>query len=161
MKRSGLGLNEYKLISEDQRSLEVISSVISESRTIIAIAGILFGFLLSVSANHKIYNPLDRSLLMASLICSVLTVGVFSLPVVYHHIEFPYHNPRKFALRYHWFMSVGFIPYFLTFFFSILFALRNLLDIERSIILSLLVFILILLVYVFRKKSESLVRKTS
>ncbi len=151
---------EHRLISENQRSLEVISSVISESRTIIAIAGILFGFLLSVSANHKVSDPLDRSLLIASLICSVLTVGIFSLPVIYHHIEFPYHNPRKFALRYHWFMSVGFIPYLLTFFFSILFALRNLLGLEKSVVLSLLIFVLILLVYVFRKKSETLVRKT-
>ncbi|MCD6549743.1 hypothetical protein J7K41_03485 [Candidatus Micrarchaeota archaeon] len=151
---------EHRLISENQRSLEVISSVISESRTIIAIAGILFGFLLSVSANHEVSDPLDRSLLIASLICSVLTVGIFSLPVIYHHIEFPYHNPRKFALRYHWFMSVGFIPYLLTFFFSILFALRNLLGLEKSVVLSILIFVLILLVYVFRKKSETLVRKT-
>jgi len=145
-------------LSEREESLRVITAVISESRTIIALIGIIFGFLLNVSVSLTLLDVTEKMLLIASLVFSIITVGVFSLPVIYHHLEFPYRDPEKFALRYHWFMSIGFVPFLLTFFFAACFALHRLLG-NVAFVITVILFIIVGIVYALRRVSRRLVHK--
>ena len=131
-------------------ALKKISSAISESRTVMTVAGVLLGFLLSVSVRGGQYDSTEMMLLLSSLILSTLTIGLFSLPVIYHHLEFPYKDPRKFLNRYHWFMMVGFIPFLLTIFLASTFAIYQFIG-NYAFLASLFVYVIIWLVYVLRK----------
>jgi len=118
--RGGLSKEEYE---EPVEVLKRISSAVSESRTVITVAGVLFGFLLNVSVIIAAYDIYEEMLLTSSLVLSMLTVILFSMPVIYHHIEFPYKDPEKFMKRYHWFMMIGFVPFLLGLFTASTFAL--------------------------------------
>ena len=134
-------------------ALSYISNAISESRTLITIAGVLFGFLLNVSMMEEKVDYTGKLLLSVSLVLSVFTVIVFSMPVIYHHIEFPYKDPKKFLFRYHWFMTIGFFPFLLTIFLSSTFALYRLIG-DYSIWITTVVFLLSGVIYLMRKHSR-------
>ena len=149
-KRHSYSKSLRNLQTEDIDALKRISSAVSESRTVIAVAGVLFGFLLNVSTNIQASDTLEEVLLVSSLILSMLTVILFSMPVIYHHLEFPYKNPRKFIKRYHWFMMIGFIPFLLSLFTASTFAMYQFIG-YFAILVSLSVYAFAWLIDVLRK----------
>jgi len=71
----------------------------------------LFGFLLSISINApKEFGALDSIILMIALFSITFPVSLFAIPVIYHHLSYPYKNFEKFKLRSHRFIIFGIIP---------------------------------------------------
>ena len=103
-----------------------LGDILGEARTLTGIIGIIFGFLLATTFSAQNLTPIENILLTGALFCSMLSLGIFSLPIIYHHIEFPYCDMKKFVKRFHRFLTIGFLPFILTFIFAIYLALERL-----------------------------------
>jgi hypothetical protein len=85
--------------------------IIRESALLTTVSGFLFGFLLNISINTpKGFGPLDSIVLMISLFAITLAVSLFAMPVVYHHLQYPYRDLEKFKLGSHRFIKFGIVP---------------------------------------------------
>jgi hypothetical protein len=51
---------------------------------------------------------------MISLFAITLVVSLFAMPVVYHHLQYPYRDLEKFKLRNHRFIRFGIVPVAIT-----------------------------------------------
>ena len=127
-----------------------VGDILSEARTLTGIIGIIFGFLLATTFSAQNLTPTENLLLTAALFCSMLALGIFSLPILYHHLEFPYTDIEKFTRRFHRFIIVGFVPFMLTFFFAIYLALERLAP-GHGYIVVLLIVLALIVVYKMRK----------
>jgi hypothetical protein len=52
--------------------------------------------------------------LLVALFSITVTTLLFSMPVIYHHFQYPYRKFEKFRLRSHRFIMFGIIPFFIT-----------------------------------------------
>ena len=87
--------NKENDIKED--IIKDYNSIIRESALLTTVSGFLFGFLLNISINSpKGFDPLDSIVLMISLFAITLAVSLFAMPVVYHHLQYPYRDLEKF-----------------------------------------------------------------
>src|ERR671929_1185023 len=85
-------------------------AVIRESALLTTVSGFLFGFLLNISINTpKGFGPIDSIVLMISLFAITLAVSLFAMPMVYHHLQYPYRDLEKFKLRSHKFIKFGIV----------------------------------------------------
>jgi hypothetical protein len=101
--------NKENDIKED--IIKDYNSIIRESALLTTVSGFLFGFLLNISINSpKGFDPLDSIVLMISLFAITLAVSLFAMPVVYHHLQYPYRDLEKFKLRSHTFIKFGIVP---------------------------------------------------
>ena len=72
-------------------------SVLKESGVLTSVSGIIFGFLLNISINSpKGFTIEDSILLMISLYSISFAVSFFVMPIIYHHIQYPYRDIEKF-----------------------------------------------------------------
>jgi hypothetical protein len=87
------------------------NTVLNESRVLVTFSAILFGFLLNASIvkpeRVEFYN---QAVLATALFSITVAVSLFIMPVVYHHLEFPYANLEKFIQRTHRFIIIGLVP---------------------------------------------------
>ncbi|MCC7571740.1 hypothetical protein KO465_10575 [Candidatus Micrarchaeota archaeon] len=123
-----------------------LSDVLAESRTLTGLIGIIFGFLLNVIFSGSVQNLIELWLLETAIICSVLSLALFAMPVIYHHLQFPYSDKNKYILRSHWFISVGFIPAIVMFYTSVTLALYKVFSVYAFLV-SAFLFILIYIIY--------------
>ena len=101
--------NNEKYIKDD--IIKDYNSIIRESALLTTVSGFLFGFLLNISINTpKGFGPLDSIVLVISLFAITLAVSLFAMPVVYHHLQYPYRDLEKFKLRSHRFIKFGMVP---------------------------------------------------
>lgn len=115
---------------EDRRDdlVRDYGTVLRESSILIVISGILFGFLLNITVNV----PEDRSIVtMVSLLAAMFSITVaisfFAMPVIYHHLQYPYTDIEKFKLRSHRFVVFGLVPMGITLYLGLAIALSSLL----------------------------------
>ena len=100
--------NKENDIKED--IIKDYNSIIKESALLTTVSGFLFGFLLNISINSpKGFDPLE-SIVLISLFAITLAVSLFAMPVVYHHLQYPYRDLEKFKLRSHRFIKFGIVP---------------------------------------------------
>jgi hypothetical protein len=104
-----------------------------------------------MSANPEAYDSGEQMLLLLALFSGILAVGILSIPVIYHHLSYPYRNPQRFETRFHFFMSVGLVPFALMFIFSTAFALHRLIGFNAYYLTGLAVLIVVA-TYVLRRK---------
>ena len=101
-------------ISEDEVKDDVIKhydSVIRESSLLTTVCGFLFGFLLNISINTpQGFAAEDSIILLVALYSISFAVSFFAMPVIYHHLQYPYRDLEKFKLRAHRFMRFGIAP---------------------------------------------------
>lgn len=116
---------------EDKRDdlVRDYGTVLRESSILIVISGILFGFLLNITVNI----PEDRSIVtMVALLVAMFSITVaisfFAMPVIYHHLQYPYTDIEKFKLRSHRFILFGLVPMGITLYLGLAIALSSLLD---------------------------------
>lgn len=105
-----------------------LGGVIAEFRLLIAVSGILFGFLLNVSASRLIVEPNEKLILIVALSFAAVSVMIFLLPVIYHHSHsFPITDDEavKLYLRSHRFALWGLTSLIITIFFSLILSLYN------------------------------------
>ncbi|MEM4389229.1 MAG: DUF6328 family protein [Candidatus Micrarchaeia archaeon] len=127
-----------------------LSDVLAELRTLLTVSGVIFGFLLSASAYHAAFPPIKDQLFVISIISSILAIGIFSIPVIYHHVQFPYPSREKFIARSHQFITLGFIPLIIMFFATTTFALFDFFG-YSAFLISLVLLMVFVLIYASRK----------
>jgi len=86
-------------------------TILKESALLTTFAGILFGFLLDISINTpETFDFIDRVVLIVALFSVTFAASIFIMPVIYHHLEYPYGDLEKFKSRSHRFIMFGLIP---------------------------------------------------
>ena len=93
------------------RLLTDYNTVLNESRVLVTFSAILFGFRLNASIvkpeRVEFYNQV---VLTSALFSITVAASLFIMPVIYHHLRFPYENLEKFIARTHRFILIGLVP---------------------------------------------------
>ncbi|HEX5186429.1 MAG TPA: hypothetical protein VFV86_06020 [Nitrososphaeraceae archaeon] len=90
-----------------------------------SVAGIISGFLLNISINSPTgFSAEDSLILMISLYSITIAVSLFVMPVVYHHIQYPYIDIDKFKIRSHKFIKFGLVPGAITMYLGLVLGLK-------------------------------------
>jgi ABC-type uncharacterized transport system permease subunit len=126
-------------------------TVLKESAVLTTFGGVLFGFLLNISirgANQL--SSLERIILVLALFSITIAVSFFLMPVIYHHVQFPYTDVDKFKRRAHRFILFGLIPTVVTLYLGMILAFSPLLD-NLAYFVAVLPFLFIYILYRMRK----------
>ncbi len=137
-------------MSEDRLSGDY-DTILKESTILTSFGGILFGFLLNISvrgANQLIYP--EKVILVLSLFSITIAVSLFVMPVIYHHLQFPYTDIDRFKRRAHRFIIFGLVPTAFTLYLGLVLALSPLID-SLAYFIAGLPFILVYVLYRMRK----------
>ena len=120
-------MNEEKKSKEEVKDDIVVTydTVLRESSVLTSVSGIIFGFLLNISLNSPNgFSTDDSIILMISLYSITFAVFLFVMPVIYHHIQYPYKDIEKFKMRAHYFIKIGMIPLIMTLYLGLLLGLK-------------------------------------
>ena len=72
-------------------------TILKESAALVTFSGILFGFILNISINPPdTFTYIDKILLLITLYAITIAACLFVMPIIYHHIQYPYHDFEKF-----------------------------------------------------------------
>lgn len=144
-------MNDHNNKDDRDELLTDYNAIIRESALVIAFTGILFGFLLNMSVSFaESFTFVNQITLMVAIFSITIAISLFILPVVYHHINFPYKDLEKFKRRAHRFMLFGFIPTGITLYLSLEIALSSFIGIS-AFALSALPFVLVYVLFLKRK----------
>ena len=127
-------------------------TILKESAALTTFSGILFGFILNISINPPDnFSYIDKILLLITLYAITIAACLFVMPIIYHHIQYPYHDFEKFRKRSHRFILYGLIPVGITLIIAL--GISSSLLINKSIFIPLCIipFILIIVLYLKRK----------
>jgi uncharacterized protein DUF6328 len=127
-------------------------TILKESAALVTFSGILFGFILNISINPPDnFSYIDKILLLITLYAITIAACLFVMPIIYHHIQYPYHDFEKFRKRSHRFILYGLIPVGITLIIAL--GISSSLLINKSIFIPLFIipFILIIVLYLKRK----------
>jgi len=105
-----LGWDDEDEIKKD-RLYRDYDTILKESAVLTTFSGVLFGFLLNISirgANQLLF--VEKIILVLASFSVAIAISLFVMPVIYHHVEFPYTDVDKFKKRSHRFILFGFIP---------------------------------------------------
>jgi hypothetical protein len=95
---------------------------------------------------------IDKIMILIALFSITISAVLFIMPVIYHHLEYPYLDFDKFKKRTHRFTLFGLIPALLTLFLGLQLATRSLMgNFVVSSVLSIIPFALIYVFYRLRK----------
>jgi hypothetical protein len=137
--------------SSKDRLLRDYDTVLKESTLLTTFGGILFGFLLNISiraANQLIFP--EKIILVLALFSITIAVSLFVMPVIYHHLQFPYSDLDKFKRRAHRFILFGLYPTFLTLYLGMTLALSPLIE-RLAYFVAILPFAFVYVLYRLRK----------
>lgn len=107
-----------------------VGDILGEFRLLVAVSGILFGFLLNVAVfKGGEEASVQAFLTILALSFAAISVLIFLLPPVYHHSRsFPimHEEKRKLYFRSHQFALYGILTLILTIYFSLVLAFYSL-----------------------------------
>jgi hypothetical protein len=127
-------------------------TILKESALLTTFAGILFGFLLDISiSTPETFDFIDRVVLLVALFSITFAASIFVMPVVYHHLQYPYKDLEKFKSRSHRFIMFGLMPAGITLYLGLVLSLSSLLDRFPAFLISSIPFILIYVFFRMRK----------
>jgi len=127
-------------------------TILKESAALVTFSGILFGFILNISINPPdTFSYIDKILLLITLYAITIAACLFVMPIIYHHLQYPYHDFEKFRKRSHRFILYGLIPVGITLIIALGISSSLLINKSFFIPLSLIPFILIIVLYLKRK----------
>ena len=138
---------------KEDRLVRDYDTVLRESALLTTFAGILFGFLLNISIN-AVRNELeydDRIALVVALFSITIAISLFVMPVIYHHIQYPYGDFEKFKRRSHRFIIFGLIPAGFTLYLGLELALSSVTEAILAYILAAIPFFLVYIFFRMRK----------
>jgi hypothetical protein len=137
---------------EEDRLILGYGTIVRESALLTTTGGILFGFLLNISiSSSESFSLINRITLLVALYSITIAISLFVMPVIYHHLQYPYRDLEKFKERSHKFMIFGLIPFGLTLYLALEIALSFTVSREIAFGLAAIPF---LLVYVLFKKRK-------
>jgi len=122
--------NRLEEIQTDILQHEVqVGDIMAEVRQFTTVAGVLFGFLLTVGIAYldRIPGPVQRILLVLAMASTASAMLIFILPPLYHHLRFPMDQRQllQFYWRSHKFIIWGIVPLYAAVYFSLLLALSQ------------------------------------
>ncbi|MGI0000835.1 MAG: hypothetical protein ACRD6Q_06390, partial [Nitrososphaeraceae archaeon] len=97
------------------------------------------------------FSYTDKGLILIMLYTITTAASLFVMPIIYHHIQYPYGDFEKFRKRSHRFILYGLIPVGITLIIALEIASSLLINKSLSLLLSLIPFILIIIFYLKRK----------
>ena len=126
-------------------------TVLRESTLLTTFSGILFGFLVNISirGTNQLIFP-EKIILVLALFSITIAVSFFVMPVIYHHMQFPYSDLDKFKRRAHRFVMFGLYPTFFTLYLGMTLALSPLIE-KLAYFVALLPFAFVYVLYRLRK----------
>ena len=136
---------------DNDRLTKDYDTILKESALLTTFTGILFGFLLNISitcTGHLDYN--ERIILVLSLFSITIAASLFVMPVVYHHVQFPYSDLEKFKTRAHRFILFGLIPTGITLYLGIVLSFSPIIGV-LAFIVAVMPFGLVYFLYKMRK----------
>jgi hypothetical protein len=137
---------------DDDKLIRHYDTILKESALLSTFSGILFGFLLNMAINiPSNFALIDEITLIAALYSTTVAASLFVMPVVYHHLQYPYGSFHKFKTRSHRFILLGLVPAGITLYLGLELAIHSLLGSIESIILASLPFILVYFLFRARK----------
>jgi hypothetical protein len=140
------------LSDKDDRLIQRYDTILKESALLTTFSGILFGFLLNISVNiPRNFSLIDIIVTIIALYSITIAASLFVMPVIYHHVQYPYVNWNKFKVRSHRFILYGLIPAGVTLYLGLELAIHSRLGSVESFILASLPFILLYLLFRARK----------
>lgn len=107
--------------------IENYRTILNELSLLTTVSVLLFGFLLA-SADSFTSTILEEVLYSVALVLVATATLVFVLPVVYHHLQFPFRNFEKFQERTHSWIMLGMPLLGGAFYLSLSLAIWSLLD---------------------------------
>ena len=144
--------NDDDVTRKEDRLIKDYDTILKESALLTTFAGILFGFLLEISINTPDDFALgDKIILLLSLFSITIAASLFVMPVIYHHLQYPYKDLDKFKIRSHRFIIFGLIPASVTLFLGMELALSSLIDRFPAFIISAVPFVLVYILFRMRK----------
>lgn len=133
------------------RLLRDYDAILRESTLLATFSGILFGFLLNISINvPRDFDVVDKAVLLVALYSITVAIFLFIMPVIYHHLQYPYTDFEKFKKRSHRFMLFGVVPAMITLYLGLVLALLHTLG-DLAFLLAAIPYVL---VYIFFKKRK-------
>ena len=137
---------------EEDRLILGYDTIVRESALLTTTGGILFGFLLQISISApEGFSSINKVTLLIALYSITIAISLFVMPVIYHHIQYPYRDLEKFKERSHRFMMFGLIPAGVTLYLALEIALSFTVGREIAFGLAAIPF---LLVYILFKKRK-------
>ncbi|MGE5821187.1 MAG: DUF6328 family protein [Nitrososphaerota archaeon] len=136
----------------DDKLVQRYDTILKESALLSTFSGILFGFLLNMAINvPENFAFIDKLTLIVALYSTTVAASLFVMPVVYHHLQYPYGSLDKFKSRSHTFIILGLIPAGITLYLGLVLAIHSLLGSIESFILASLPFVLVYFLFRARK----------
>lgn len=127
-------------------------TILNESALLTTFSAILFGFLLNISVNPpSTFSAIDIIILIISLYSITIAASLFAMPVIYHHVQYPYGDLNKFKVRSHRFIISGLVPTGITLYLGLELAIHSRLGSIESFILASFPFILVYFLFRARK----------
>ncbi len=127
-------------------------TIVKESGLLTTTGGILFGFLLDISINPpESFSFINRITLLVALYSITIAISLFVMPVIYHHVQYPYRDLEKFKERSHRFMMFGLIPAGVTLYLALEIALSFTVSREVAFGLAAIPFLLVYVIFINRK----------
>lgn len=134
------------------RLVQDYGTVLRESAVLTTFAGILFGFLFNTSVTVPDSLAFtDRISLLIALFSITVAVSLFVMPVIYHHLQYPYTDIEKFKIRSHRFIMFGLIPAGLTLYLGLEIALSSVMDLGYAFALAAVPFVMVYIFFRLRK----------
>lgn len=145
-------MTEDENVRKDNLSSDY-GSILRENAILTTFSAFLFGFLLNIAINpSKGFIFVDKIIILISLFSITISAVLFIMPVIYHHLEYPYLDLDKFKKRSHRFTLLGLIPAMITLFLGLQLATRSLIEnLPISFGLGTIPFVLIYIIYKLRK----------
>lgn len=126
-------------------------TILRESMILTAFSGVLFGFLFNVSVNiPPNLSEISRISLLVALFSITVSISLFVMPVIYHHVQYPYTDVDKFKRRSHRFILFGIGPALFTLYLGLEIALSVVIG-EFAFILAAFPFIAVYALFSARK----------
>jgi hypothetical protein len=137
---------------EDDKLVKDYDAILKESALLTTFSGILFGFLLNISVNTPAhFVEIDIIVLFIALYSITIAASLFIMPVIYHHVQYPYGSLSKFKTRSHRFILFGLIPAGLTLYLGIVLAFHSKVEIIEAFVFASFPFILVYFLFRARK----------
>lgn len=137
---------------DEDKLIQSYDTVLKESAILTAFSGILFGFILQISINSPpSFGFLSKLLVLISLYSITIATSLFIMPVIYHHLQYPYKDIQKFKSRAHKFILFGLLHVGLTLYLGLVISVSTIFQIYLSLILATIPFVSVYIYFNFRK----------
>ena len=130
---NGNGDRKRDEVGEDDL-IDNYRAIINELSLLTTVSVLLFGFLLA--ANDVASSDSQRVLYALSITTAATSTLIFILPVVYHQLDFPFRDFKKFYGRAHFWMLVALPILLVSFYLTLALTISAVFDDVLTIIIS-------------------------